>query len=247
MILSKLVPSYYKKRESNTFFPPFGYDKPDQEYVNFEYWSNYPVKNYNYSFNKWAFRGEDYSQYAGRPVNICLGDSFTLNLGGPIEFSWPYQLSNYCNTPCLNLGVDGAGNDTIHMIYKWAMQDFDVQNVFVMYSFLHRRYDNKTKNMLHCTYESAEDEVNFKYFESYKIENAFFTFLPPWCWSKSELDFIKTVSIDYDNLYYNLNGSSAESLRRKLSNRDGFHLNYDANLLVANFFKKKLNAITKYD
>lgn len=241
MILNKIVPSYYNKRNNTVFSPPFGFDKPSQQYVDADYWNNYPVKDYDYSFNKWAFRGEDYAQYSGSAVNICLGDSFTLNLGGPIESSWPYQLSTYFNIPCLNLGVDGAGNDAIYMIYNWAINNFDVQNVFVMYSFFHRRYDHKEKSMLHHTYSSTEDLENFKFFKKYKIKNAFFTFLPPWCWSDSELEFIKQQDSRYFKLYETSRYENKELLRKTLSNRDGFHLNHRGNFLVSNFFEKQYN------
>ncbi|SVB74928.1 uncharacterized protein METZ01_LOCUS227782, partial [marine metagenome] len=56
------------------------------------WWKNYPVHDFDYNFNLWGFRGPDYSEYVAQPVNICLGDSFTVNIGGPIEYSWASQL-----------------------------------------------------------------------------------------------------------------------------------------------------------
>ena len=89
-------------------------------------------EDFNYQFNSWGFRGPEYAQYIGQPVNICLGDSFTVNIGGPVDHSWVSQLAERFDIPTLNLGMDGAGNDAIKLVYNRACEVFDVQNTFVM-------------------------------------------------------------------------------------------------------------------
>jgi hypothetical protein len=219
MILNKILPIYYSTRSNKIFFPPFGLDKPDNGIITSVEWENYPIQNYNYSFNRWAFRGGDYSQFVGKPVNICLGDSFTLNIGGPIEHSWPSQLSKCFDIPTLNFGINGAGNDTIRMIYNWAMEIFEVKNTFVMYSFFHRRHKSNNRTLLPYGQDSLSDSENFKYFENCKIETCYFTFLPRWCWSKTEQDYIhqnyktNSCSINAKNLdisYLNQNRHEAD-------------------------------------
>lgn len=282
MILKKLIPKYWLIRTKKTFDPPFGLDSAE---YNKENWYDYPIKDYNYKFNEWAFRGEDYSQYKNKPVNVCLGDSFTVNIGGPIEHSWPAQLSKNFNIPTLNFGIDGAGNDIIKLLYNYLIDYFDVQNTFVMYSFFHRRYNNSSKSLVHngC----LDDHENFSYFENNKLKNVYYTFLPPWCWSDGEKDYISskheshyifqykhydlnflnnnrflfTSSKRYNNakvqgwptykefidnkpledwLYKEIFVTQFDNLFR-CANRDGFHLNYDGNKMVCDYFLSQVN------
>ncbi len=202
MILSKILPKYYSDRANKTFLPPMRLDFPDNGFVTFVEWNNYHTQEYDYLFNSWAFRGSDYSQFVGKPVNICLGDSFTLNIGGPVEHSWPSQLSKYFDIPTLNFGIDGAGNDTIRKIYDWAIKTFDVKNTFVMYSFFQRRYDSEQKVLQHYDESSiAINNNNFKYFENHKIDHCYFTFLPAWCWSTEENEYINAYYTDRISVY----------------------------------------------
>ena len=198
MILKKILPNYYSIRANKTFSAPFGIDDPKTAFRSAEEWHTYPIDDFVYSFNSWAFRGHDYERYLGKPVNICLGDSFTLNIGGPLEHSWASQLAENFDIPTLNFGVDGAGNDTIRMIYEYLLTVFDVQNTFVMYSFFHRRYNSFDKFLLQDVFS---DKENFDFFEQNKIDSVYYTFLPPWCWSDSEKAYIdqfhKNHLLDY--------------------------------------------------
>ena len=199
------------------------------------WFENYHIQDFDYKFNSWGFRGPEYDQFIGTPVNICVGDSFTVNLGGPIEHSWSSQLQEYFNIPTLNLGMDGAGNDAIRIVYDRAIKMFDVQHAFVMYSYLHRRlvdnkfthYNGKKKTgrkpigpPLHT------DEENFSYFEEQYIEDAHEAFLPPWCYKDTELEYIKL----YGNFDYPDGG------RSEWTNRDYHHMNQDLNKMIAEYF-----------
>lgn len=198
MILKKILLDYYNRRRNETFSAPFGLDDPKQSIRSAEEWHAYPINDFTYSFNSWAFRGPDYEQYLGQPVNICLGDSFTLNIGGPVEHSWSSQLAKNFDIPTLNFGIDGAGNDTIRMVYEYLLTVFDVQNTFVMYSFFHRRYNSSNKSLDQAVYS---DKENFDFFEKNKIDQAYYTFIPPWCWGISEGDYINCNYKNYYSLY----------------------------------------------
>ena len=64
----------------------------------------HPERDFEYTFNSWGFRA-DYDYEAlnvdGKKAKIILaiGDSFTMNVGGPLEHSWPSQLQERCNIP----------------------------------------------------------------------------------------------------------------------------------------------------
>ena len=171
-----------------------GIDSPEESFRSEKAWHTYPIQNFNYSFNTWGFLGPEYDILEGKKVNICLGDSFTLNLGGPIEHSWASQLATYFDIPTINLAINGAGNDAIRSVYEQACEIFDVQNTFVMYSFFHRRlHDGEFK---HFDVASAfNDEVNFKHFKEYRIPSAFECALPTWVWQDNEKEFLKSKEI----------------------------------------------------
>ena len=159
----------YFKKSSNYTSNISGLDKSGNNY---------------YRYNSWGFRGPEYQK--GKTVYICLGDSFTVNIGCTIENSWPSLL----NLPTVNLGMDGAGNDSINLLYNRANEVFNVKGTFVMYSFLHRRLvDGKFKQYAY------EDQENFDYFLQNRIEGAIECALPSWCWSDSEYEFLKGLGI----------------------------------------------------
>ena len=156
---------------------------------------------HNYSFNSWGFRGPDYNQYIGQLVNICLGDSFTVNVGGPIEHSWPSQLAKHFSIPTINLGMDGAGNDAIYLVYQRACKLFNVNYTFVMYSYLHRRLvDGKFIQMSswhNKQLDPFDDNKNFDYFLQYRIPKAIECTVPFWNLSEKEKDFFEEQKIFY--------------------------------------------------
>jgi hypothetical protein len=175
----------YFERSANYCNTTSGIDHPD---CSSKEWYAYP--DFDYQFNSWGFRGPEYTQFIGKPVNICLGDSFTVNVGGPIEHSWCSQLALHFDVPTLNLGMDGAGNDAIKLVYDRACEIFDVQNTFVMYSYLHRRLvDNEFKQYRDNDYVDNDSE-NFKYFLEHRIPNIFECTLPSWNYSDEEKKFL---------------------------------------------------------
>jgi len=206
----------YFKRSANYSNTTSGIDQPDRSNRTNQEWHAYPVQDFDYQFNSWGFRGPEYTQYIGKPVNICLGDSFTANVGGPIEHSWCSQLALHFDTPTLNLGMDGAGNDAIRLVYDRACKIFDVQNTFVMYSYLHRRLvDNKFKR------EMLDDSENFKHFLEHRIPNVFECALPDWTYSKEEKQFLSKLEIFFFDtpLYFFDN----QEIDRKLIDKDQYN------------------------
>ena len=212
----------YFKKSANYSNTTSGMDHPDISFRTSEDWYAYPIQDFDYQFNSWGFRGPEYTQFIGKPVNICLGDSFTVNVGGPIEHSWCSQLAQHYDVPTLNLGMDGAGNDAIRLVYDRACDLFDVQNTFVMYSYLHRRL---TGNQF--TQKAYTDSENCKYFLEQRIPNAIECALPDWNWNYKEKHFLTWKKIYYFSgqlIYYN---------------RDGHHMNQETNKVYADYFLKQ--------
>lgn len=229
----------YFDRSANYTAKTSGIDRPNSVYVSVKEWHNYPVQNFNYEFNSWGFRGPDYDQYVGKKVNICLGDSFTVNVGGPIEHSWCSQLAEHFDIPTLNLGMDGAGNDAIRLVYGRACEIFDVQNCFVMYSYLHRRLENN--NFVQGI--MADDSENFDYFEENIIQDAVYTFIPSWCWNENELDYLQNKH--KKNLY---NLLDSESLAYTMISKKLYNTYKGSDWVSYNEFTKGLtNTVMEHD
>ena len=262
----------YFERRANYCGATSGIDHPDecQEKI---WWYTYLVQDFDYQFNSWGFRGPEYTQYIGKQVNICLGDSFTVNVGGPIEHSWCSQLAEYFDIPTLNLGMDGAGNDAIRLVYERACKIFDVQNTFVMYSYLHRRLVGDK-----FTVQGYSNSENFKYFLEHRIPNVFEYTLPGWNYTDEERQFLSEIEIYFldvplyfsdnqeiyrkfisEDAYNNLRGQDWPTLEqfiqgaaphpdmftkefgnfvsdKKCRNRDGHHMNQEANKIFADYF-----------
>jgi len=182
---------YYKKSK-NYQNNICGIDEPYGRETTYKRWHAYPIQNFTYNYNDWGFRANfSYDKYVGKPVNLCLGDSFTANVGGPIEYSWASQLAKKFDIPTLNFGMDGAGNDAIKLVYERVCKVFDVQTTFVMYSFVHRRLiDNK------FSYQVNEDKDNYTYFAKQRIANAIECALPSWVWAYgTELEHIRSTGL----------------------------------------------------
>jgi len=207
----------YFKRTKNYTGKYSGIDHPDH-CRDKEWFENYPVQDFDYQFNSWGFRGPEYDQYIGKTVNICLGDSFTINLGGPIEHSWPSLLQEKFDIPCLNLGMSGAGNDAIRLVYKRASKMFDVQNKFVVYSYLHRRLVNGV-----FTSEHYDHLDNVKYFKQQMISECIYQFLPPWCYTEEEQEYLYAMATPY------LPQQTLQLQHRFHTNRDGHHMSLKSN------------------
>jgi len=204
-----------------------GMDNPKEAYRTVKDWHTYPVQNFDYKFNSWGFRGPEYEQFLGKPINICLGDSYTVNVGGPIEHSWCSQLAKYFTISTINLGMDGAGNDAIRIVYERACSIFDVQDVFVMYSFLHRRLDENFNFLKHSDNPKIRD--NFNYFLRQRISNVYEAALPSWCWHPVERSFLE------DNGIF----TYTSKLTSEERNRDGFHMSKNINKVYADYFYNK--------
>lgn len=206
-----------------------GMDNPHKAHRTFEDWFAYPVQNFDYKFNSWGFRGPEYEQFIGKPINICLGDSFTVNVGDPIEYSWCNQLAKNFSIPTINLGMDGAGNDAIRIVYERACTLFDVQDTFVVYSFLHRRLNENFS----FVQENAKLRDNINYFLRQRISSVYEATLPSWCWLPVERSFFKRVGI------FSYSSKDNSKLISEERNRDGFHMSKNINKVYADYFYDK--------
>ena len=93
-----------------------------------------------YQFNSRGFRDREW------PINAqsaiwCVGDSFTVGLGSPVDHIWARQVELTCKQPTINVSLDGASNDWIARQARNIIRAVQPRNMIIMWSYVHRRED----------------------------------------------------------------------------------------------------------
>ena len=156
----------------------------------------YPV---HYSFNSRGFRGKEWPKNLSNVI-WCIGDSFTAGIGVPLEHTWPSILQAKTGIQCINLGINGAANNLIANIAKQVIAEYKPGYIAIMWSYLHRRYEDPWK-FIHFEEDTCEKD-NINYFIHHFNEvnnlspNIYNTIVP-----RIDLPIVKTLNIyEYDVL-----------------------------------------------
>ena len=179
------------------------------------YMQLHPVQDFKYTFNSWGFRA-DYDYEAlnvdGKKAKIILaiGDSFTMNVGGPLEHSWPSLLQEkFPNIPVLNGGVDGLGPESYHLIVDKMRKYFDVQHTFCLFNL----HGGATADQL-ADANITEQKIHI--LKSYEWpQGSEIAFIPPWCWEENMMKillghfpdaqaWVKDIKFNYADIPYDI-------------------------------------------
>lgn len=196
---------------NRTIAPPHKTDSPDQCRFGADYWNHYPVRDYDYRYNAWGFRSQDFEQYFDQPVNLCIGDSNTVNLGGPVEHSWPSLLSKRFDIPTLNFGADGLCFYDFNNILEKSKKYFKIDKVFVLYNFFDNDQEtitNLVQPVVHNTHLDAKINILKQHCW---VHGAYWQFDPPWSFFSDELDclyqhlpeahdYLQSIQTDYQDV-----------------------------------------------
>lgn len=128
--------------------------------VDKKHFLNYP-KEITYQYNSRGFRDREWPEDLS-DVIWCVGDSFTVGIGQPVEETWPQLLEKKTGKRCLNLGEDGCSNDSIALRIQEIYKLYDPKLIIVMWSyFSRRRIDNKNVQFDRNNFGVKEDITNF--------------------------------------------------------------------------------------
>jgi hypothetical protein len=95
----------------------------------------------SYCYNSRGFRDSEW------PDNVadlaaciwCLGDSFTVGLGSPLEHTWPNVLQQRTGTRVINVSMDGASNNWLARKSLRILEEIQPKHLIIQWSYISRR------------------------------------------------------------------------------------------------------------
>ena len=106
---------------------------------NKQHFKNYPYR-VNYNYNSRGFRDAEWPDNLENVV-WCIGDSFTVGLGCPLDHVWPRILQQKLNQRTINVSMDGASNEWIARRTCDIIDAIHPSTIIIQWSYTHRRED----------------------------------------------------------------------------------------------------------
>jgi hypothetical protein len=125
----------------------------------------------SYHYNSRGFRDQEWPESSEdlKTAIWCVGDSFTVGLGSPVEHTWPWLLQKQTGQRIINVSMDGASNNWIARQVKQIQDTVAPKTIVIMWSYLHRRESSNNltsdeERRLHSDIfsDDATDIDNFK-------------------------------------------------------------------------------------
>lgn len=103
-----------------------------------------------YRYNSRGFRDQEWPTDADELQSAvwCIGDSFTVGMGAPIQHTWPYILQQRTGLRSINISMDGASNNWIARQLVLIMLQIKPAIAIVQWSYLERREDQPVNSEL---------------------------------------------------------------------------------------------------
>ena len=138
----KLLSQLMLPTRSNQCWEYSGIDSP-KECIDKKHFSTYPHPIL-YQYNNRGYRDQDWPESIDelRDAIWCVGDSFTVGLGCPIEHTWPYILQQQTQTRTINVSLDGASNDWIARKAQTIINTLGPKVMVIHWSYISRREKN---------------------------------------------------------------------------------------------------------
>jgi hypothetical protein len=139
-----ILPDFILPSRVNQHWTYSGLDSPGQ-CLDQQHFDNYPLA-VEYNYNSRGFRDLEW------PVSVdelkqaiwCVGDSFTVGLGSPIEHTWPWLLQKQTGQRVINISMDGASNNWISRKVLKILSEVQPKIIVVQWSYLFRDENSNT-------------------------------------------------------------------------------------------------------
>jgi len=203
--------------------------------INKSHFNNYPY-NVSYQYNSRGFRDEEWPSDSLLSECIwCIGDSFTVGLGSPLEHIWPNVLQKESGKRTINVSMDGASNSWISRMSSQILKEVSPKNMVVMFSYFSRRelperVPDLQRRLRFIKYETFEDDmVNFqtclRTIENYKKNTNIIYFAVPKCVANNKKSFLnfpvsnflgEVQMLDYARDYHHFDILTSQNLVNKI-------------------------------
>lgn len=98
---------------------------------------------FSYDYNSRGFRDDEWPDDSELASSIwCVGDSFTVGLGKPVDQCWPMVLSRRVNIRTINVSMTQGSNDWISRRSQQIIKEVSPRILIVHWSFINRRERN---------------------------------------------------------------------------------------------------------
>jgi len=161
MVLPNLIlPSRVNQRWTETGLDSYDNCPDKNHFLSYPY----PV---TYQYNSRGFRDREWPESEEELKNAiwCIGDSFTVGLGSPVEHTWTYILEKKLNKQVINVSMDGASNEWIARRALDIYYAVKPNNMIIMWSYFHRRESTDTsksdeqRRIFNNTKAQPEDDI----------------------------------------------------------------------------------------
>jgi hypothetical protein len=133
-----ILPDFILSSRSNQCWQYSGIDSLEhcQDQKHFKKYP-YPV---TYRYNSRGFRDCEWPSDHEQLKNAiwCVGDSFTVGIGSPVEHCWPYILQQQSGTQTINVSMDGASNSWMHRCAVQICREVQPRIMVLHWSYLTR-------------------------------------------------------------------------------------------------------------
>jgi len=137
-----ILPDFILPSRQNQIWTESGIDSLGQ-CLDKEHFKSYPHQIL-YKYNSRGFRDAEWPEDINDLKNAvwCIGDSFTVGIGSPLEHTWVANVSTQLNTRTINVSLDGASNQWIARKTLDILTHVCPNIVIIQWSYIHRNENN---------------------------------------------------------------------------------------------------------
>jgi hypothetical protein len=137
-----ILPDFVMTERVNLRAEYSGMDHPDYCFDR-DHFDQYPYK-ISYEYNSRGFRDAEWPTRDLDQCIWCVGDSFTVGLGSPVEHTWPWLLQQQQGRRTVNVSLDGASNTWIARRATAILEHIQPAIMIIQWSYTNRRESQDT-------------------------------------------------------------------------------------------------------
>lgn len=154
-----ILPDFVLPSRANQLLLQSGIDS-EEHCKDLDYFYSYPHQ-VEYRYNSRGYRDHEWPDTIEELARCfwCVGDSFTVGIGSPLEHTWPYILQQKTNMRTINVSMDGASNNWIARKTLRILQEVSPKLIVLQWSYVSRR---------ELDYELVLDKMWSKFYQNIK-------------------------------------------------------------------------------